>query len=165
MSQMQHSSARPQLKKKDTTNNHLKIHTTMACNCDTKTVFNHYEKEKDKLGSEFDDFGYEIYTDTDGVEHKIHFHQHLGLYESYIHHYEDIPREWKYQSTRFIDNTLFSEIQAKYSLGEVIGYEKEPPRRHKRSRTKKSVQVVKENPIVIPPLKPVSINMDDFPAL
>ena len=75
--------------------------------------FNHYDKKKDHLGSEFDDFGKKTYTDGDGVEHTWYFHQHLGVILSFSHDISitPIPEEWSKNAKPVIDNSVIPEIK------------------------------------------------------
>jgi hypothetical protein len=85
----------------------------MSCHCYTQTKFANYDKSKDRLGTEWDDFGYAIYKDQDGIYHTAYFHQHLGIVDSYRHFYIDIPDDWV-QFKEMIDNTCFPLIKSMY---------------------------------------------------
>ena len=72
--------------------------------------FNHHTREKDRLDSVFDDFGYNVYVDNDDVEHKLLSHTHLGVYKSYSHEYDD-----RDDSRKFLryekDNSVIAQIK------------------------------------------------------
>lgn len=75
--------------------------------------FHHYQKEEDRLGSEFDDFGYATYIDHQGDEHKFFYHKHLGPVESYSHAIDlkdEIKDSWKVIKHKQ-DNSVIPEIK------------------------------------------------------
>jgi len=72
--------------------------------------FNHHTREKDRLGSEFDDFGYNVYVDNNSVEHKLLSHTHLGMYKSYSHEYDDHHDSWKFLRYEK-DNSVIAQIK------------------------------------------------------
>lgn len=87
------------------------------CNCVRKlmnpdSTFRHYDEKKNVLGSEFDDFGTEIYEDEKGNIHTFFGHLHLGLYESFSHRLSNdvIPKTWKYNGFDR-NNSLIPQIR------------------------------------------------------
>ncbi len=84
------------------------------CDCPTLVVrgkINHYDKEKDRLFSVFDDFGYITYKDSEDNLHKLFGHHHLGVVESYKHACCEDPKEgWEYVKFEQ-DNSVIPQIK------------------------------------------------------
>ena len=95
----------------------------MKCHCIKRImenfIFRHYNSKEDILGSEFDDFGYNIFKDNNGNEHKMIAHCYLGLYESGYHCYEERPENWEW--VRFeLDNSIIPKIKEYYCSKERL---------------------------------------------
>jgi len=92
--------------------------TTCACESAIlqNRAFNHYQKKKDRLGSEFDDFGWYVYRKTIGEEDtpkeiRCFAHKSLGLYYSGSHAIEQINTEG-FEFVDFVkDNSIIPQIR------------------------------------------------------
>ena len=70
----------------------------VGCACASLIIlgveFWHHGDAKDRLGTNFDDFGSSIYTDENGETHIVYEHKHSGLIYSYSHAISDVPESW-----------------------------------------------------------------------
>ena len=86
------------------------------CKCIERLINNHnfihFNREKNRIGSSFDDFGYNEYIDKNGNIQTVYAHKRLGVHLSYEHVYEDVPKEWKF--VKFVlDNSVIPKLKEK----------------------------------------------------
>ncbi len=77
--------------------------------------FKHYDKDKDRLFTTWDDFGYRVYADVDGEETRIFIHDHLGVTESYLHPIIPDSKRAKYERL-MREGTLIRECRRDNSV-------------------------------------------------
>lgn len=110
------------------------------CNCKAVLLnnpnyrFRHYVAEEDVLGSEFDDFGTEVYEDEAGQLHTFYVHDHKGMIYSYRHimNYEEIPQNLQYVEYKR-DNSLIPQI---IELMKTLPDPKPEPKPQNRNKNK-----------------------------
>lgn len=54
-----------------------------------------YDKTKDRLGTEWDDFGYSTFLGEDKELKVVCYHEHKGVVYSYVRYEFEIPEKWE----------------------------------------------------------------------